>query len=358
MQYFRSMALCNASAAALLLFTLTAKAQAALSPAPEGSFSIVVIPDTQGYRGTDTKAQPDSTEPVTNPVFAAHTRWIADNIVAQRIAFVSHVGDIVDKNTDAQWAVAREHMDRLHGKVPYGIVVGNHDMTGDGDSSLFQQYFPASRFEGFDWYGGAFAGDPDRPGHSGNNANSYQLVSAEGLDFVFIHLECNAPDNVLAWAGGILQAHADRWAIISTHMDLGPLDRPKEPREYFDAPKGRMRWLKCHRDRGNTPAQLWDKLYRKHPNLLMVCSGDQSRTSAYRLDATGDAGNTVHGLLSDYTSSGPLRIYRFLPDQHEIQVITYDTTLGELVDESRYVPGRDNHQFTLQHEFQAVPRAK
>lgn len=324
---------------------------AAVDPAPEDSFSIVVIPDTQGYRGEGTKAQPESTAPVTNPVFEAHTRWIAENIDTQRIAFVSHVGDIVDKNVEAQWEVARAHMDRLHGQVPYGIVAGNHDMKSDGDSSLFQQYFPASRFADFVWYGGAFAGDPERPGHSGNNANSFQRFSAGGLDFVILHLECNAPDNVVAWADGVLRQHADHHAIISTHMDLGPLEKPVEAKDYIEAPKGRMRWLKCHGERGNTPEQLWEKLYRKHPNLLLVFSGDQSRTTAHRLDAIGDAGNTVHGLLSDYTSSGPLRIYRFLPAAGEIQVITYDTSLNTLVEESKFVPGRENHQFTISHEF-------
>jgi len=331
--------------------TLGAIAESPLSPAPAGSFSIVVIPDTQGYRGTGTKAQPDSSASLTNPVFDAHTRWIAENIETQRIAFVSHVGDIVDKNNDAQWALAKANMDRLQGKAPYGIVVGNHDMTGAGDSSLFQQYFPAERFQAFPWYGGFFAGDPERPGHSGNNANSYQLFEAEGLKFLFLHLECNAPDNVVAWADQILTEHGDRIALISTHMDLGPLEKPKENKDYIEALKGRMRWLKCHGERGNTPEQLWEKLYRKHANLLMVFSGDQSRTTAHRIDATGDAGNTVYGLLSDYTSSGPLRIYRFLPAAGEIQVITYDTAKDELVEDTNYVPGREHHQFTIAHDF-------
>lgn len=333
-------------------FAHTVKAENSLSPAPTGSFSIVVIPDTQGYEESG-----NGDAPVANEVFEAHTRWIAENIESQHIAFVSHVGDIVDKNVDGQWAVARAQVDRIHGKAPYGIVVGNHDMTRDGDSSLFQQYFPATRFEGFDWYGGAFAGDPERPGHSGNNANSYQRFSAEGQDFVILHLECNAPDNVLEWADGILEKHADRRALISTHMDLGPREKPKEASDYFDAPKGRMRWLKCHGERGNTPEQLWDKLYRKHPNLLMVFSGDQSRTSAYRLDMTGDHGNMVHGLLSDYTSSGPLRIYRFTPAKNEIRAFTYDTTLGKLVYESKYAPEPDNHQFAVTHDFSQPPAA-
>jgi hypothetical protein len=323
----------------------------ALEPAPKGTFSIVVLPDTQGYMSAGNKATAGSPGPVTNPVFEAHTRWIADNIEAQRIVFVSHVGDIVDKNVDAQWAVAKEHMDRLHGRIPYGIVVGNHDMSTDGDSSLFQQYFPASRFEGFAWYGGYYPGDPERPGHSGNNANSYQLFSGGGIDFIILHLECNAPDDVLAWAESVFAGHRDRVALVTTHMDLGPLNKPANHEGYINDPKGRMQWLKCHGERGNTPQQLWDKFHSKQPNLLMIFSGDQSRTSAMYLPLPGEQGNTVHALLSDYTSSGPLRIYRFNPAAGEIAVITYDTSKDEVIADSTYVKGRENHQFVLKHDF-------
>ena len=320
-----------------------------LSAAPAGSFSVVVIPDTQKYLGRGTKEQPQDNAEVTNPVFAAHTRWIADNLDAQRIAFVSHVGDIVDKNKHEQWQVARDCMDRLHGKVPYGLTVGNHDMTTGGDSSLFQQYFPAARFSEFDWYGGCYAGNDEHPHVSGNNANSYSLFSAEGLDFVILHLECNAPDDVLAWADDVLRQHANRRAIVTTHMDLGPIERPTDSRGYFDDPKGRMRWTKIHGPRGNTAQQMWDKCFRKHANLMLIFSGDQSRTSAMHLESQGDHGQTVHALLSDYTSSGPLRIYRFFPERKEIDVITYDTTEGQLVDKTANVPAREQHQFTLRY---------
>ena len=47
---------------------------AELDRPPPGAFTIVVIPDTQGYRGRATKATPDSSDPLTNPVFQNHTR--------------------------------------------------------------------------------------------------------------------------------------------------------------------------------------------------------------------------------------------------------------------------------------------
>ncbi len=318
-----------------------------LSPAPERSFTIAVIPDTQAYRGAKTKAQPESTDPVTNPVFDTHTRWIADNIDAQRIVFVSHVGDIVDKNVSSQWAVALTCMNRLHGRIPYAITVGNHDMTASGDSSLFQEIFPASRYADMSWYGGCFKAAHERPKASGNNANSYQLISAEGVGLVILHLECNAPANVLQWADSILKKHSDRLGIVTTHMDLGPLHKPKTKEGYRHDPKGRMQWTKCHGARGMSAQQMWDTLYCKHPNLAMVFSGDQSRTTAMYLPLEGDHGNIVHAMLSDYTSSGPMRLYRFLPDEDTVQVITYNTRKKELVKNTSYVPDPAAHQFSF-----------
>jgi hypothetical protein len=343
--------LCLAGAAMLALSISPSLHAAELDPAPEGSFTIVVIPDTQGYKGQKTKSTPDSTDPVTNPVFEKHVNWIKDNLKSQRIVFVSHVGDIVDRNKEEQWTVARQCMDVLHGQIPYSISVGNHDMTSQGDSSNFQKYFGAERYRDFSWYGGTFK--PERPTLevSGNNANSYQLFSAEGIDFIHLSLECNAPDDVLAWADGLLTKHANRKAIITTHMDLGILEHPKTTEGYIKDPKGRMNWLKIHGARGNTANQMWDKLYRKHANLGLIFSGDQSRCTALKLDSTGDHGNVVHAMLSDYTSSGPLRLYRFLPNENRVQVITYNTTLKELTQTTRYVAAKDQHQFSLEYKM-------
>ena len=53
----------------LVVLALFATSTVALLPPPDGTFSIAVIPDTQRYRGKDTKAEPDSDAPVTNEVF-------------------------------------------------------------------------------------------------------------------------------------------------------------------------------------------------------------------------------------------------------------------------------------------------
>lgn len=335
--------------AAVSSFVAAAEPDANLDALPPGAFTIVVIPDTQSYFGRGTKRSPEATEPVHNEFFTTHTQWIVDNLERQRIVFVSHVGDIVEDDVDAEWTVAKQCLDKLHGRVPYGLTVGNHDMDGDGDSSRFQKYFSAERFRAFRWYGDCFEPTRPEPTISGNNANSFQLFSVDGFDFVFLHLECNAPDDVLAWANDVLTKHAARRAIITTHMDLGPIKEPKSGRDFFDTPKGKMQWTKIHGSRGNNAVQMWDKCFRKHKNLFAICCGDQSRSTALYEKNTGDAGNTVHEMLSDYGSKGPLRLLRFVPAANEIRVITYDTTLRQLVETHKNVPAREGHQFTLSY---------
>jgi hypothetical protein len=297
-----------------------------LTPAPEDSFSIVVLPDTQVY----TRHRPHELE--------KQIHWILDNIETQQIQFVSHVGDIVDEyNSDEEWEVAHSQLMKLHGKVPFAFSVGNHDMLSSGDATRFHDNFPASLFRQFNWYGGDYK----------DNSNSFQLISAGGLDLLLLHLECNAPDEVLEWASGVLKEHRDRHAIITTHMYLGPLERPTTKEGWFDDPKGRMKWHKIHGEKGNSPQDLWEKCFSKHKNLFLICCGDQSRTQAMRRTAIGIHENEVYECLSDYGGNGCLRIYRFLPRRNEIQAITYNTTLGKLCEGTKIVDDREEHQFTL-----------
>ena len=301
-----------------------------LPPAAEDAFSLVVLPDTQAYTSNEQG----------HAYFTAETQWIVDHLQSQRIVFVTHVGDIVGENVAEAWALAKAAMDRLHGKVPYGFSVGNHDMQESGDSTLFQQTFPASRFERFAWYGGEIK----------NNANSFQLFSAGGLDFIILHLECNAPDDMLDWANEVLQHHAGRRVIITTHMYLGPIEKPSTREGYLTDPKGRMRWKKCHGEKGNTPEQMWEKCFRKHENLFLVLCGDQGSSQAMRRTVQGVHGNVVHEVLSDYRK-GYMRVLRFKPAENKLQIWTYSPYLKRICPGTSIVADPDQHQFSLDYNM-------
>ncbi|MEM6688010.1 MAG: serine/threonine protein phosphatase [Planctomycetota bacterium] len=346
-----------------------------LPPLPSDAFTVVIIPDTQHYIGPGTKLETKGTaffpgmkehpyivaheeylegqanDSITNVYLENHVDWILAKQESQRIVFVSHVGDIVEINRDEEWDVAKKHLDHLRGKIPFGLVAGNHDMERNGDARLFQRTFPESSFKNDAWYLGCFSHDRKEQHISSNNVNSAQLFAIGDLKFIFLHLECNAPDDALQWADQVLAKHADRLALISTHMDLGVIEKPKTSEGFIHDPAGRMNWLKIHPKRGNTPKQMWQKLYRKHKNLRIIFSGDQSRVTSMQLSSTGDHGNTVHSLLSDYMSRGALRLVRFIPSEERIEVITYDTSLEELVKSMPYKPELHQHQFSLPFKF-------
>ncbi len=253
----------------LLILILAASLRAELSQSPPGTVSIAIIPDTQRYRGKGTKAEPDSQNPVTNDVFHAYTSWIAENLETQRIIFVSHVGDIVDRNVREQWAVAREAMDRLHGRISYGISVGNHDMTRAGDSSLFQKKFPASRYTDLSWYGGSYS-SPSSEAVSGNNAKSYQLFTPMATT-----------SSSFTWSVTRPMTSSAGWATFWMPLRQNRLrDHSYEPRTALQASK--KRWL-LH---GSQGAHAVDKAPRRTRQLSAADVGQvlqQTRESSCSL---------------------------------------------------------------------------
>lgn len=314
-----------------------------LTPATGDEFSVVVIADTQDYTVVGSRKAGVGKDSVENEVFDSQTNWIVKNIKKQNIVFATHAGDVVDINEHVQWRIGRKQLDKLHGKVPYGISLGNHDMEPDGNSLLYQQYFPVSRFKEFPWYGGDYK----------NNTNSYQLISVAKKNFLFLHIECNATDSVLFWADSILKQYKDRDAIIITHMFLGPIEKPVLSEDYYSKPKGVMRWHKTHGKQGNSAQQMWEKCFSMHRNIKMILCGDQSRSNALHKVLTGIHGNEVHALLSDYSLSkgGALRIYRFMPEKNKVQAITFNTTSEKVISKTEIITDPKEHAFNFPFNF-------
>ncbi len=126
------------------------------------------MPDTQFY----SESYP--------AIFTSQMQWIIDNKDARNIVFVTHEGDIVNQNTVIQWERANTSLSMLDGVVPYGMGPGNHDQP----TTMYNQYFPYTRYQSEPWYGGHY---------QNLNDNNYQLFSAGGMDFVIVHLEFCPP---------------------------------------------------------------------------------------------------------------------------------------------------------------------
>jgi predicted MPP superfamily phosphohydrolase len=53
---------------------------------------------------------------------------VRDNRERLNIAFLAHEGDILQADAPEEWAIVKEAMSILDGKVPYCMCMGNHDM--------------------------------------------------------------------------------------------------------------------------------------------------------------------------------------------------------------------------------------
>ncbi len=277
--------------------SLTVTYQLRQPPAPE--FTIVVMPDTQHY----SESFPD--------IYTSQTQWIVNQKTARNIVFVTHEGDIVEHvNNNTEWVRANTSMSLLDGVVPYGMGPGNHDEP----TSLYNQYFPYTRYQGLPWYGGHY---------QNLNDDNYQLFTAGGLDFVIVHLDFCPSAAVLAWADSIYKLYPNRIGMMTTHAYLG------------------LNGVRNTHVCGATQ-YIWDGLAVPNPNLHFMFSGHVSGESR-RVDTVN--GHPVHQLLADYQDrasggEGWLRLLRFVPAESKIYVQTYSPWLN------RYETDADS-QFTL-----------
>lgn len=266
-------------------------------------FSLIVLPDTQMY----SEFYPD--------IFCQQTQWIVDNKERLNIQFVSQLGDIVNSGGQdpKQWQVASDCISTLEGQVAFGLAPGNHDVdevgAPDSNFTTYNSTFPLRRFYLYPWYRGNYL----------ENQNSYQVIHAAGEDFLFLHLEVDAPDDVLSWANQVLQQHQDKKAIVSTHI-------------YLEDGTGERKQSVHYRTGNNSAEAIWQKLISQNCNVFLVLSGHfHQGDGENQLDSTNVCGQTVHQVVQDYQDreeggNGRLRIYTFRPLQRVIDVQTYSPT--------------------------------
>jgi len=264
-------------------------------------FSVILLPDTQNY----SEKFPDT--------YLSQTQWIRDSAEDLNTRFVIHLGDIVQTAShEHEWKLADRAHRILDDAVPYSLTVGNHDMEHDGDrlsrkTTLYEKYFPPSRFEEHDWYG---------PHMGDSNVNNACFFEAAGMKFMVLSLEFAPSRETLQWADEIVNAHKDKGVILATHYYMRPEGRPDDKRPYgLD---------------GLGPEELFQSFVRKHNNIFMVVSGHV--LGVHHQTSLNDAGQPVHEILCDYQGEanggdGWLQILRFVPKEETIYVQCYSPTL-------------------------------
>ena len=329
---------------AVALLTLLGAASA--SADANNQFTIAVIPDTQNY------CDIASPQPASSHIYQGEMRYLTNQMTAQNIVFVTHMGDVVQHGDlyDDEWRHAKRAMDILAAAgLPFAMTPGNHDYdnyshpTGNRPlkgANKWNQYFGpnSSYFSGKSWFGGAFS-DPASSGVS-----SYQTFNAGGKTFLHISLEMEASDSTLAWATGVITNHSGMPTLVSTHEYLSYQN---------DANGVAMRLQDGYMSgEANNQAQaVWDKFISQNDQIFLVlCGHNWSSTvngvsDGENLRVDNNAfGHPVYQVLNDYQGNtfdsngtpgiftggaGWLRLMTFDTQDRTIHFKTYSSELNE-----------------------------
>lgn len=233
--------------------------------------------------------------------------WVVDNCERLGIEYILHTGDFVDlPDKTEQWqTVTAEYAKWDDAGIPYGVLAGNHDVSGT-DYSAFSSYFGASRYKNNAWYGGDYQ----------NNKGHFDLLTLGGVDFLFLYMGYGTPaDADIAWMNSVLEQHSDRIAFLMFH-------------EFLDAEGNRTAV-------GET---YFERVVLPNANVRMVLCG-HNYTAARRSDSIDDNGDgtpdrTVHQLIANYQDTpkggnGYMRFMEFDTQNGTVLCRTYSPYLDD-----------------------------
>ncbi|QJE99059.1 metallophosphoesterase [Luteolibacter luteus] len=281
----------------------------------EGSWTLVLLPDTQIYSQN------------FPGIFDSQTSWILNNARTRNIRYVMHLGDIVNVNSIPEWQNARRSMGALDGKLPYSLVPGNHDYGPGGNAAtrdtFMNDYFHEEDYRAWPSFGGAM--------EPGKMDNTFHLFEAGGVKWIIVCLEWGPRDATIAWANEVMAKHKDRKGILVTHAFMNNNDLRYD---YTDKVNPQAYNPHSYRTPGgmNDGEQLWQKLVKKNNFVLTVNGHVLGDGTGYRMDQN-DAGQPVHQMLANYQfrklgGEGYLRTLEFQPDNKTVVVKSYSTIYG------------------------------
>ncbi len=280
------------------------------------------------YNGSDTLLWDSDTQYYSAfedlfPYYKRINEYAVDEYKKGNIGYVVHTGDLVDQSDPAdeanlEYKRASEAQDILDkANVPNGVVSGNHDIRHTtADYKYYLNYFPASRYEDFDWYGGQL----------NDNIHHYDLISLGTYDFLFLYIGCyrETDEDFLVWANEVCKAYPERNVVLCLHEYLLPSG------EYS----------------GDRAEVLWDRLIVPNDNVKMVLCGHNDGV-ADRMHAVEGTNRAVLEILADYqfaeNGQGPQHIINNCTCDGEgyVRLMTF-TNQGQVVS-STYSPVADDY---------------
>jgi len=265
--------------------------------AEENYFQIAVIPDTQYYTSLKHGGSMD--------MFKEQIKWIRDNRTTSKIAYVVHLGDVVESgsdNNDVQWQRAKSELYKLGADmIPFGVAVGNHDQSPIGNpSSLgtadgYGVYFGRYYMQNYPWYGGA-------QGSSNNSDSHYDTFAVNGQSFLVIYIEFNSPGHalysasreslVMDWADDVISSHPNHKVIVVSHSLL---NKPAGSNSNLREGQGDNSVQSEFTNQGDV---IYERM-KHHTNVFLMLGGHISG-EGFRRDEYN--GHVIKSYLSDYQS--------------------------------------------------------
>ena len=275
-------------------------------PVTDYDFSLAVVGDIQKV----TYHSPQNVPKIYN--------WIAANAEEKNIVRAISLGDITEKDTEAEYNIVEDAFKALDGVVPHTIVRGNHDVAN------FDKYIT------YEEYKGTVDGS-----YNQSMRNTYNLFEQGGRKYMLLNLDCGAKDPDLEWANEVVAAHPDYNVIVATHLYMyrngGTIDTWYGVADYGQ----------------NSGTAIWDDFVSLHENIVMVLCGHISTDRVVMNERVGVNGNVVKEFLINPQSTdlyydggtGMVTMFYFSEDGKTVQVENYST-----IQEAYY---RKDCQFTF-----------
>ncbi|MCV2394482.1 metallophosphoesterase [Actinotalea sp. M2MS4P-6] len=270
-------------------------------------FTLAVLPDTQFYSRYDADFQGTYSD---NP-FDVQTRFIADHADELNIAFVTHLGDVVDQERHPeQWQAADRAMSILEAaNVPYSIAPGNHDVL-EPDEAVVDTDYDLTAEPFLQTFGPTRAAAENASTYRGSDPtglSQYHVFSAEGQQFLVLALTWRASDATIAWANDVIAAHPTLPVILTTHQLI---DIRAEGSDSLETDYG---------------LKLWDELIAPNDQVFLTLNGHFHGTA--NQTKLNEAGHPVTQVVIDWQladdgGDGYLGLYEFDLGEDRIRVQT------------------------------------
>ena len=272
--------------------------------AKDYAYSFAIVGDTQAITLKDSQSG-------TNNIGTIYD-WIVDNVEEKKIQYVFGMGDITEKDTDAEWTLAKAAITKMDGVVPYSLLRGQGHDTVEQLNAYFADH------EGYtSQISGYYV--------SGSVANVWHEFTVGNTDYLVMCLDMGVPDDVVEWASEVIAAHPAHRIILTTHAYL------KADGSYLV--KGDANCATSYDSSYNNGDAIWEKLASKFPNICMVMCGHKGSKSVVVSENTGDYGNTVTQLLVNpqgmdgNNPTGMVAMLYFSEDGKDVTVEYYATVM-------------------------------